>query len=205
MGLRDLLPLAPDTVGWRDTLAVDILMLTCMSAMGFMMTKEYRTYWSHDTFSKRVLFLRTMPIRVEELVLGRFQTLLVSLLSISIIFFGALYFIAGFRDRLDLLQYVEWIILWLCFGIIMGGFYVYAELGGSGKRYMLVCSVGGIGTILLAVVAGMTGLGIVIKSVELVERFGILVPLLSLLLTVPITMGWIRMTERRVRSREYSR
>lgn len=205
MALRRVLEQQPGEHEWGDYLMQDILMLTSVSVMGFVMSKEYRNYWNSDTITKKLAYMRSLPIRIEELVLGRFQTLFVCLFAFAPILYIPLYFVAGFGSHLSIVHYVEWAITWLGIGASIGGMYVVTEMGWSGKHYFWFCMASMIGIVLLGVMGAVIGVSYVKATIELVEDYGVLIPALSLIAALLLTRLWMKLTERRLRTRDYAR
>jgi hypothetical protein len=169
------------------------------------MTKDYRTYWSTDSFSRRLVFLRVMPIRVEEIVLSRFQLMVVSIILLCPMYFLPLYFVSDLREHLNVLEYFEWAITWMCISTMVGGFYVYVEQGATGKRYLIASVVISMFFLFGAVAIGLTGFSVFLTTIDLVKEYGLLVPIVSLILTFVVSIGWMKVCERRIRMRDYAR
>ncbi len=205
MSIREIYSIPREQLTWRETFVTDGLLLICVSVMGFVMTKDYRTYWSSDSFTRRLVFLRAMPIRVEEIVLARFQQMVVCMLLLSASFFLPLYYFSGFADQISVWQYIEWAVTWLGISIMIGGFYVYVELGTTGKQYLLVSFLVTGLTLMAAIAIGLTGFSLFLTTVDLIEQYGLLVPILSHIVGFVIMLGWIKLCERRIRTRKYAR
>jgi len=116
----------------------DVLVVTFMSAVGFIYSKGYlnNPYWRNDSFTKTLAVLRTLPIPVETLAWSRsLQIALISPLSTAA-FFGAFYAVSNWAQTLDATAFIASVLVWFAFGNICSGWFVLVEWGTSGKRYL---------------------------------------------------------------------
>ncbi|WP_158289734.1 ABC-2 transporter permease [Paenibacillus flagellatus] len=202
---REQFPLDPaETAGRLGTVA-DIMLLTSMSCVGFAMTGDYRVYWRSDIFSKRLLFLRQLPISVRELVAARYVLIAINTAMLSVLYFVPLFLFGPLGRLLTPLQIVSFALTWVAFGVCMSVMYAYKELAGSGKSYFLYCCVWAILLIAIPVLTSLLGFGFVESSVEAVKRYGALVPVIGAVVAAVWVGFWFRKTERRIRSRSFSR
>lgn len=203
--VNELFPNSPEPVGMQVSYLADIMFLCSMSCIGFFMTGEYRYYWRSDVFTKRLLYMRSLPIGTKELVLARYLQMGINLLYLSIIFFVPFYFICVLGDTLTLAEYFSFAVVWMSMGACMSILFAYKEMSGSGKSYFWFSMLGVVAYFALSGAAWYAGFGFVKLSVELVKRFGLLVPLASLLITWIWTMLWSRITQNKISRRDYAR
>jgi hypothetical protein len=83
--------------------------------------------------------------------------------------------------------------------------FAYKEMGGSGRSYFLFSMVWVVVYFIASGAAWYGGFGFVLLSVEWVERFGLLVPLASLLVTILWLRVWGGMTINKISRRDYAR
>ncbi|HZG88469.1 hypothetical protein [Paenibacillus sp.] len=136
------------------TVMSDIILVTFMSAVGFIYSKGYlnNPYWRNDSFTKTLAVLRSLPIPVETLAWSRsIQILLISPIS-TIAFFGAFYAASDWAKTLDATAFIAFVLVWFAFGNVCSGWFVLAEWGTSGKRYLWL-SIAAITFLIAAVVA----------------------------------------------------
>lgn len=189
----------------RTSFLADIMFLCSLSCIGFFMTGEYRNYWRSDVFSKRLMYMRSLPIGTKELVLARYMQMGINLLYLSLIYFVPFYFLCVLGERFTLTEYFSFTIFWLCFGACISIVFAYKEMGSSGRSYFLFSMVWVVVYFIASGAAWYGGFGFVLLSVEWVERFGLLVPLASLIVTILWLRVWGGMTINKISRRDYAR
>lgn len=182
----------------------DILFVCSLSSIGFFLTGEYRNYWQSDIFSKRLMYMRSLPIDTKEIVLARYIQIGMSSLYSSVIFFVPFYFLSVLGERFTVVEYISFAAVWMGFGACMSIVFAYKELGGSGKSYFIYCLAWVVVYLAACGAAWYAGFGFVALAVEGVERFGLLVPFVSVTVTLAWTILWCKLTERQIRRRDYA-
>ncbi|TMV43107.1 hypothetical protein FE783_36165 [Paenibacillus mesophilus] len=203
--VNELFPNSPEPVSMHVSFLADIMFLCSMSCIGFFMTGEYRYYWRSDVFTKRLMYMRSLPIDTKELVLARYMQMGINLLYLSIIFFVPFYFICVLGEMLTVAEYISFAIVWMSFGACMSILFAYKEMCGSGKSYFWFCMLGVVAYFAASGAAWYAGFGFVKLSVELVDQFGLFVSLASLLITWIWTLAWSRITKQKISRRDYAR
>lgn len=188
-----------------DQFMADVIFLTCMSCLGFILTREYRNYWRNDVFTKRMLFMRTLPISAKELVTARFTLMGISLAVTSAIFFIPFYFIAAISRALSLLQFMGLVFVWISYGALMGALYISVEMLASGKTYLAVSTIGAFAYLGIAGLGWLFGFGIFSSSLEMVRSGGAILPAVSVIFAVTGVFGIMRVVEKRILTREFGR
>lgn len=183
----------------------DIIFLPSMSCIGFLMTGDYRSYWKTDIFTKRLLFLRLLPIDPKQIVAARYVQIGINLVLMSAVFFIPFYFISVLAERLSLLEYLYFITLWLCYGMCMAAVFAYKELGTTGKSYFLFCMLWAAAYIGMALLAWGLGFGFLEMSVKAVETFGPAAPAIGIILVIVWNQWWRKATLRKISRREFTR
>ncbi len=116
----------------------DALYFSVLPNMGYIFSKNIFRYWSDDTFSRKLLLYRTLPITAKQFVAARFFNLMVTMLLGWLYFFGLQYMLTSiFFDAPNLAAYAGQALFWLGYATIMGVTYVYWELCHSGKVFVI--------------------------------------------------------------------
>jgi hypothetical protein len=203
--VNELFQNSPEPASMLVSFLADIMFLCSMSCIGFFMTGEYRNYWRSDVFSKRLMYMRSLPIGTKELVLARYMQMGINLLYLSIIFFIPFYFICVLGDTLTLTEYISFAVVWMSFGACMSIVFAYKEMSGSGKSYFWFSMLGVVAYFVVSGAAWYAGFGLVKLSVDLVERYGLYVSLASLLVTTIWVKLWSEITKNKISRRDYTR
>jgi len=116
----------------------DWVYLFSFPLFGCLMHRTVFHYWRHDPFTKRIAHFRTMPVPVAAIVGARYaQSLLMQFLAGGM--FLAWQFIVS-TDLQKLAGIGQWIaagLVWIGYGMLVQTFYIYLELGCSGKTFVL--------------------------------------------------------------------
>ena len=171
-----------------------------------LFNKDYSAYWRRDYLSKRLFFLRSLPIGVRELVLSRVIIMLLTLVVTAPCFFLPLYLVsADPAFGSDPVRYAWFVALWLGYALFAGGANMYAWLGTDGRTNLWVAL---IVMALLALVIGLSnaafGVGIVVGTMGLVRAYGPLPAVLALLAGLGTLFLWALAMERRLERRDLS-
>ncbi|MEK3885351.1 hypothetical protein [Paenibacillus sp. PL2-23] len=120
--------------------AIDFITLSLLPCLGLMSTQTFGNYWKTDTYTKKLAAWRTMPIRVDQIVLGRILTMLMILIPALILFF-IIFFLAGqsLTSEIEIAAFIPFAIFWIGYSIMASIVYVYVEIGYSGKFYFWFC------------------------------------------------------------------
>ena len=174
--------------------------------LNVLFNKDYSAYWRRDYLTKRLFFLRSLPIGVRELVVGRVLVMLFTLLVMAPCFFVPLYLMSAepaFGS--DPVRYAWFAVLWLGFALFVGGANMYAWLATDGRTNVWVAAVA---IVSIALVVGLLnaafGVGIVTGTMGLVRAYGPLPSVLSLLAGLGALFLWALAMERRLKRRDLS-
>lgn len=203
--VNELYPDALEAASRSTSFLADIMFLCSLSCIGFIMTGEYRNYWRSDIFSKRLLYMRSLPIAAKELVLVRYVHIAINLLYLSLIFFVPFYFLSVLGERFTILEYLSFALIWLCFGACMSIVFAHKELGGTGKAYLWFSVISVAVYFAASGAAAYAGFGFVSASVEAAKRYGPLVPCVGLILSAGWAYVWSRWTSERISRRDFGR
>lgn len=187
-------------------LASNFFILTVVSSLGFSFTKEYMSYWKTDAFTKRLFFLKTMAVSNRVIIYSRFLQILIMVIVMSVAFYSCNYAILAIFGRTvpDLGDFVSLALTWMGYSIVMGSLCVYWELGVHGKAYLLrsliLLPVYAISAYLLWIAAA--GRPIWIVTMEWVRHYGLLIPMISLLLAAAAVYVSGHMLAKRLNQRD---
>ncbi|GFN29962.1 hypothetical protein [Paenibacillus xylaniclasticus] len=126
----------PDTLKMSWT--VDTLHLALLPILGFPMNRTIMRAWRENSFTNRIISLRTLPISVRQIVAGRLIQLMGTLALGQAVYFIALYAISDtLRGELDIGTYIGFVLFWFGYSAGIAGTYTFLEQGFSGKTYTL--------------------------------------------------------------------
>lgn len=158
-----------------------------------------------DLLSKRLRFLKSLPIAAWDLAVSRAAVIVVTLAIVAPVFFLVLYLISGeLRTELGPAGYVSFVGIWSGYALLMGALEMYLEWSFSGDRlfaFQLVWIVTLIAAALAAELLGWPVFGI---TVDLAEVYGF-VPAVVTLLVGGLALAFsVRTTARRLARRDLS-
>lgn len=196
-----------ETTGNRGGVSflADLMFLCSLSCVGFVMSGEYHNYWLSDVFTKKLLYLRSLPISTKELVWARYVQIGINLLLMSAIYFIPFYFVSILGDMLTVTEFISFVVLWMCVGACSTIVFAYKELSGSGKSYFWFCMISVAGYMLVSGLGWYLNFGLVEHSVVLVQKIGLLAAIGCLVITVLWGWFWSKLTIDKIRRREYAR
>lgn len=185
----------------------DFLFLTLIPVLGvnFLFNRDYYYSLKEDNLSKRLAFLRALPIPAVSIVAGRAAIMLISLGFAVPSFFAAVYLLSGASvTGLGIGGYLAFAAAWVGYALFSGGFLLFVWLGLSWKTELKVLIALPVYNTLLA---GLLNLalfedGIVAESLELARTRGWLPATLILLTGAVAFVAWARAAARRLEKRE---
>ncbi|ANE45542.1 hypothetical protein SY83_03585 [Paenibacillus swuensis] len=186
------------------SIAPDLLIVIFPSVLGISFTKDYLNYIKNDTFTKRMALYRTMPIRIEEVVLARFLNIIICTIYNTLTLFTVLYFLTErMNGALTLIPYIGFTITLVGYSMIMSACYVYYELGYSGKRYLMTNFVMTILLLIVVIVAGVLNWSITQHLIQGQVQYGPLLPAVSILIGCLTWYAGYHITIRHLYRREF--
>lgn len=188
----------------------DFLFLTLMPVLGvnFLFNKDYYYRLKEDNLSKRLTFLRELPISALTIVAGRVVIVLISLAFATPSFFASFYFLSRSSGiELGIGGYLIFVTTWIGYALLMGGFLLFVWLGLSWKTELKVLIVLPVYNTLLAVLSNLVLFkdGVVAESLKLAGTRGSLFAILILLVGASAFAAWARAAARRLEKRELPR
>lgn len=121
------------------TLLVDFVFLSLMPLLGFSISRRTMKYWSEDSYTRMLAYLRSLPIP-SKVMLARRKLQAVGTLTINgFLFFSIIYWVSdNFRKELSMPSYIAFALTWIGVGLIVSGLYIFIEYLFSGKAYLLI-------------------------------------------------------------------
>lgn len=171
--------------------------------INFVFNRDYAARFTQDNMSRRLSFLRSLPVPARDLVLSRALSSLLSLVLSATPFFLTLYLLYDADGgRLPVEMYLPFTAIWAAYALVSGGFYLYVWLGFSGGKDLLITlSL----MVLLLLVAGASNLalsvGLVSGSLELARDHG-LAAVATLISGALVFALWMLAATRRLKRRE---
>ncbi|MEK3968226.1 hypothetical protein NSQ91_02705 [Paenibacillus sp. FSL R7-0048] len=202
-GLTSLI--ANDVLGEQDrTMLADFLFLSFIPLLGLTFSRRSMKYWSEDSYTKMLVYLRTLPIPAAVILSRRKLQGVGSFTLNGTLFFVIIYLLGeNFRAELAVPSYIAFAITWLGFGFMVSGLYIFIEYLFSGKAYLWL-------TLLIVVLSWATsflvtlgGGSLFLYSISYSKEWGLLSPIMwgSLLLGTISVQLFSKWTIHRLKSR----
>ncbi|QHS21743.1 hypothetical protein GWK91_01745 [Virgibacillus sp. MSP4-1] len=184
---------------------------TAPAFSSLFMSKPYLSYKSarKNPYLKQMAVLRTLPITLSALALSRILFMILTLLTMSLAFFGSIgILIAVFPDYvLTLFTISELILLmivWFGFMLAVGGLSPFLEYGTSGKALHIIPFIYvAIITIAIIVFYQYFSSGIAENIIGLVKTVGWPVALFSMTIGIAGCLGWNRLLQQRMANKDF--
>ena len=120
---------------------MNFFVLAIIPMWGFPISKAFMNYKKTDLYTKKIAYLKTLPISNQVIIWSRFiQTAMLVMAMASVVFIP--YFtILDYSGKLPLsfLECVAFTLVWAGFSLLIGSFYISWELGMPGKAYFIRC------------------------------------------------------------------
>lgn len=183
---------------------LDVFFIALLPTIGMAQSNAYLSlrFEEKDPFTRKLFFLRSLPIPVKVIALSRFQLQALSHITLIPIFFIVSYAASyTYRELLHPGQLILLMMIWFGYSLLVGGLHHYLELSVSGKAYLWV-SFG----LMLLLVGGV----IILRQYDrsLVEwtiglaQSGPLFPILIFVLGIAFAALWKTAVERRIMQRD---
>lgn len=188
---------------------LDVIFLVLSPSFGaIFMARPYLTFQTikEDPFSKRMAFLRSLPIPIATLSLSRMLLMLVILFIMSLTFFITITIAlpTEFFELLTVREYFIFILFWFGYALMMAGMNPYIEFGTNGKVLHIVPWI--LVVVFLSIFLCfyvVVGQGVVETMLILVKNYGWPVALISIMIGVCATFIWNQLLTMRLRRRDY--
>ena len=186
------------------TMIADFLFLSFIPLLGFSFSRRSMKYWSEDSYTRMLAYLRSLPIPITVVLTRRKFQAIGSFALNGTLFFGIVYLLGeNFRKELALPSFIAFAITWIGVGLIVSGLYIFIEYLFSGKAYLGL-------TVLIVVVSWgisflvlLGGGNLFLYSISISKEWGLLSPIMwgSLLLGTISVQLFSKWTIHRLKSR----
>ena len=127
-----------EEVSGRLPYIVDWLYLVMMPILGSVMNRTVFGIWRSDGYTKRLALLRVYPIPIGVIVGARIvQSILLILVSTAVVLSLIYTLSPELRDAVSAGNWINFGILLICYSLISNLFFVWLEIGHSGRIYLL--------------------------------------------------------------------
>ncbi|GGA31907.1 hypothetical protein [Paenibacillus physcomitrellae] len=158
---------------------LDFLLLMMAPMTGFCFSRGHLHYFRDDSYTQKLYYLKTLPIRPNVIISARVVQLLVYILINSVLMYGTLYIATGGLDSsLRFADYIAFVLTWTGYSFAASAYYLYFEFLRSGKVYMWMSFVLMGLCALAAVVILLLDGGLVNYTIDMSGRYGLLSPLM---------------------------
>ncbi|MDT8860546.1 hypothetical protein N0O92_09895 [Alkalihalobacillus sp. MEB130] len=188
---------------------LDILFVALLPSLStIFMSGPYLSFQTikDDPYTKRMAFIRTLPIPVKIVALSRTCLMLLILLLMSIAFFGAIVYKlpSDFYQFVSAKELIIFIFAWFGYSLALGGMNPFIEYGTSGKVLHLV-PLFWIGLMMGLFVGfhSIVGYSIVEWSLLLISQYGWIVAVVSIIFGGIGSAFWHKLLTRRLAKRDY--
>ncbi len=178
----------------------DYLFLLVCAFLGVnVISRDYTLIWQ-DTFSSRLLFLRSLPVSAGSLVASRVLCMLFALVLGAPAFFLPAYFLTDLGTT-----YLWFCGVWIGYSLLGSGLCLLFELTVNGRVYTLISFAFAVSLmVVLALLEWTVNLNLVGRAAELVQSHGALPAIFSILAGAAAFALLSRVTTRRVEKRDFS-
>ncbi|MFC5649382.1 hypothetical protein ACFPYJ_09600 [Paenibacillus solisilvae] len=174
----------------------DLLYLTILPNMGFLMNRSYLKYWQKDPFTRKIAYWRTLPIGLTSIVISRMLQLITVLTIVGAYFFVSQYLLLDeLRKLVTTGEYIFFALIWIGYALAIGSTYVIFEQLLSGKKYFAVCLGYIVGFAAISLISWLTDMEIVFRTIKAAQDQEVIWPIGSLLIGSGVTVAaglWIR-------------
>ncbi|TCZ77794.1 hypothetical protein E0485_09980 [Paenibacillus albiflavus] len=181
------------------------IIVLLFQTLGFGYDRNYFTKYNQtDFFTRRYSYLSTMPISIKQLILARYIQHTITLVVMYAIIFG----ITGIWGNLihpgtlTVVQFIEFMLMWVGYTSLFGSIYIFLELGFHGKIYYAISIVVSISMLVGCIVLGFLQVSVWQVAIDLIVSYGYLVTCASLLLAGVVTWLMIKLLARRMQTRD---
>jgi hypothetical protein len=181
----------------------DYLFLLVCAFLGVnVISRDYTLIWQ-DTFSSRLLFLRSLPVSAGSLVGSRVICMLFALVLGAPAFFLPAYFITDLGELGT--KYLWFCGVWIGYSLLGSGLCLLFELTVNGRIYTLI-SFGFAASLMvvLALLEWTVDLSLVGRTAQLAQSYGALPAIFSILAGAAAFAVFYQATIRRLEKRDFS-
>ncbi|MCD1259698.1 hypothetical protein B5M42_012725 [Paenibacillus athensensis] len=187
-------------------IVLNFFVMAILPNLGFLISRRYMTYRTTDVFTKKLAFMRQLPIPLAVIVSSRFMQLLVTLVPMALVLFAGYGIVAAALKLVSFgtLQFVGFFVFWIGYSIVFGSLNLYWELGLTGRQYFNRCMMMVPVYITAAVILWLwLGESVWTRSLSWVDDTHGLISLLSLAIAALVVLGIGRALVGRLRKRDW--
>ncbi|GAA3410006.1 ABC-2 transporter permease [Paenibacillus hodogayensis] len=183
----------------------DVLFLIAMSCIAFSFTGDYTKYYQNDIFSRRLIYMKQLPISLQEIVMARYVQLAFTTLIQGILFFIPFAFLSRVNELLPVGSFLGFMVMWVCFGLCFGVVFAYKELGGNGKSYLWFSIIATFVLLAAALLSGLSGFSLVEMTIKVSSWYGGVILAPAFLFTIVWGRLWFGWTVLKIKNRSFVR
>ncbi|BCG57056.1 hypothetical protein [Paenibacillus sp. URB8-2] len=183
----------------------DYMLLAMIPFLGFAYSRRTMKYWSADSYTKMLAYLRSLPIPLNAVLCKRKLQSVICFALNGVLFFGLVYALAGhLRASISPLGYVVFSFTWIGYGLAVMGLFIFIEFLYSGKAYFWLLLL----VMLISFGAAMTvkfsGGNLLLYTLACSKEWGLLSPLMwgTLIAGTVSVQLFSRWTIHRLKSRD---
>ncbi|WP_189028632.1 hypothetical protein [Paenibacillus albidus] len=195
-----------EAVGQHErTIVADYLLLTMIPMLGFTFSVRTMKYWSSNSYTKMLAYLRALPIPAPVILCKRKIQALISFGLNGTLFFGLMYAISGsLRNELTGSSYFAFALTWVGYGLMLTGVYIFIEYLFSGIAYLWLTMLIMVVFFGITMVIHLAGANVLLYSISSSKEWGLLSPLMwgTLLLGTLSVQLFSKWTIYRLKSRD---
>lgn len=164
-------------VGYLQSPISDFLMLTMIPSTGFFFSRRSFNYIKEDAYTRMLRYYRVLPIPLKTVMRSRLIQLGAAMLFNAIIFYITFYWSASPQITFAPGEFIAFALTWTGYALLINGVFIYFELLKKGKAYlwMTVLFMAALG--LLAIAADWLGGNLLLYTMDVSRRYGLLSPL----------------------------
>jgi len=161
---------------------LDYIFLIMMSCVGLFATHINSYGAKKDLLGERLAYLRSLPIRADQIVWARIIAMTISMLICTLLFYGSFYVILRLNDyQIEFFSFFTHMLAVISVALIGNMLFLYCDLIFNLKKYTLICWIMPI--VIAAIVTGyvlLTGK----NAIQFIQESSVSHPLLLLLLSI---------------------
>lgn len=180
------------------------LAVTPAFTINLLFNPDYGSRFTTDSMSRRMAFLRGMPVPVPAIVAGRMLMMLTTLLVSAPPFFTVVYLFARGSEEVPAGAGFLWFaLIWIGYALVVGGYYMYIWLGISGKTDRAITLLTVLTYVIVAVSVNLlSDVGLVEGTTLLAREYGVLAGVVALVAGGAAFVLWGRVSVQRLERRE---
>ncbi|AKG37234.1 hypothetical protein [Paenibacillus durus] len=157
----------------------DYLLLAVVPFLGVVYSRRAMKYWSSDSYTKMLAYLRSLPIPLKAVLCKRKLQSVICFALNGALFFGLVYALAGhLRASISPLGYVVFSLTWIGYGLAITGLYIFIEFLYSGKAYFWLLLLIMLISFGVAMLVKFSGGNLLFYSLAYSKEWGLLSPLM---------------------------